>query len=516
MNKILTGLVSLLTLCQVGVLQAQTPRLVVMVSVEELRADLLEELAREMPDDGINRLLNRGKVYGNVAIPLLRSNTTAAEAILHTGTLATSNGVAERKPMRTDRAGKRIHTNSVFEDKDFLGYATSGNYSPHSLSAPTIGDNLKKATQNKALVYSIAPKAEEAIISSGLYGNGAYWIDPYTGRWASSTYYQGDFPIIVDRSNVGNESLPTRLGNGIGWRNSSKTHLLKAYTGGASFDHSFGKTTSDIEDFTESPLINDEVVRLAKSLLSGTGLGKDEITDLLSLHLTVANGNKAESDVTSETIDSYLRLDRSIAELLKHIDLNNTLVVLTGNGISREYAPAVIDDRRLFKADRCLALVNMYLHAEFGVQGLVEEITPYGAVYLNRTTIKSNPKVKLREVQSAVSDLLLEFSGIAYAIEEYRLRESAISNNDNSVWLTALNSAINANRPDIVFGLLPSWVAQDLSSPRQVQSYQMVATPTLFVMMHPSIKANKIETPLDLREVSTKIAWTLRIRPPTP
>ncbi len=516
MNKILTGLVSLLTLCQVGVLQAQTPRLVVMISVEELRADLLEELSREMPDDGINRLLNRGKVYSNVAIPLLRSNTTAAQAVLYTGTLAINNGVAERKPMRVDRAGKRVYTNSVFEDKDFLGYATSNNYSPLSLSAPTIGDNLKKATQNKALIYSIAPKAEEAIIAAGIYGNGAYWIDNFTARWASSTYYKGDFPIVVDKSNIGRESLPARLENGIDWKGSNNKQPLRAYTGGITFSHSFRKSSSDIADFTESPLVNDEVVTLAKALLGATGLGKDEITDLLSLHFTVANGNKAENDITNETVDSYFRLDRSIAELLRHIDLNNTLVVLSGNGISREYPPAIIDDRRLFKADRCLALVNMYLHAEYGIQGLVKEISPNGAVYLDRNSIKSNPKVNLRDIQSSVSDFLLEFSGIAYAIEEHRLRDSAISNNDNRLWLTALNGAVNANRPDIVFGLLPGWIAQDLSNSKGILSYQMVATPTVFVMMHPSIRADKDETHLDLREVSTKVARWLRIRPPTP
>lgn len=516
MNKILTGLVSLFTLCQVGVLQAQSPRLVVMITVEELRADLLEELSKEMPDDGINRLLNKGQYYSKVTLPLLQSNTTATEAILHTGTLATDNGISERKPIRIDRSGNLVYSNSIFEDKDFLGYATSNNYSPLALSAPTISDNLKRATSNKALVYSIAPKAEEAIIASGLYGNGAYWIDGYTARWASSTYYKGDFPIVVDKKNIGRESLPSRLENGISWVNLNNKHLLTAYTGGRSFSHTFRKNSSEILDFTECPLVNDEVIELAKTLLDATGLGDDEITDFLSLHLTVANGNQSDSDIASETIDSYFRLDRSIAELLRHLNLNNTLVVLSGNGISREYPPAIIDDRRLFKSDRCLALVNMYLHAEYGIQGLVKEITPNGAVYLNHNSIKSNPKIKLRDIQSAVSDFLLEFSGIAFAIEEHRLRESAISNNENRIWLTALNTASNANRPDIVFGLLPSWIAQDLSNPKGVKSYQNVATPTLFVMMHPSIRSERIDTPLDLREISSKIAWRLRIRPPTP
>lgn len=516
MNKILTGLISLLTLCQVGALNAQTPRLVMMISVEELRADLLEELSKELPDDGFNKLFNKGRLYTHVVSPLYSADATASEAILHTGSLALYNGIPQRKPIKIDRSGKRVYTNSVFEDKDYLGYATSANYSPSALTASTIGDQLKRATRGKALVYSIAPKAEEAIIGAGLDGNGAYWIDGFTARWASSTYYKGDFPWFVDKSNIGAESLPFRLNNGIEWRKTKAKHALQNYTSDNNFNYRFRKSGDDIADFTDSPLANDEVVALAKRLLESSGIGKDEVTDLLSLHFTLANGDRAESDISAETIDGYYRLDRSIASLLKSVDFSNTLVILTGNGVSREYSPAIVDDRRLFKADRCLALVNMYLHAEYGVQGLVEEITPSGAVYLNRKAIKDNSKIKLRTIQSAVSDFLLEFSGVSYAIEEHRLREGAISNSDNRAWLTALNSSNNANRPDVVFGLLSNWVAQDFTSHKGVAKYRMVATPTIFVMVHPSIKPEKIEASLDLRDVSKKIAWTLRIRPPTP
>lgn len=513
MNKILTGLVSLLTLCQVGALQAQTPRLVLLISIEELRSDLLEELRRDMPEDGLNKLLRKGRVYTEVTSPLLSADATASEAILHTGTLATHSSISERKPTRRERNGKRVATNSVFQDKDYLGYATSGNFSPLALTAPTLGDNLKRAYGTQALVYSIAPKAEEAIVGAGVYGNAAYWLDGYTGRWASSTYYTKEFPWYIDKGNTGSQSLPARLESGIRWQ---PLHTSKLIPTSRAFDHRFKKSYSQINDFKDSPLANDEVVTLAGKLFEGTHLGKDEIPDLLSLHFTLANGNKADRDLSRETIESYYRLDRSIANLLKLVDLNTTMVVLSGNGMAREYPPAIIDERRLFRADRCLALVNMYLHAEYGVQGLVEEITPHGAVYLNREAIKANSRLDLHTIQSSVSDFLLEFSGIAYAVEEHRLREEAISHTDNREWLTALNSSTNASRPDVVFGLLPSWVAQDLSTPSGVVQYQMVATPTTCVMMLPSIDAEKIATPIDLREISKKVAWILRIRPPTP
>ena len=117
MNKLLTGLVSLFTLCQVGVLQAQTPRLVLLITVEELRSDLLEELSKEMPHDGVNRLLSKGRVYSKVQSPLLSADATASEAIIHTGALASASGISERQPTLKERSGRRVPTNSIFKTR---------------------------------------------------------------------------------------------------------------------------------------------------------------------------------------------------------------------------------------------------------------------------------------------------------------------------------------------------------------------------------------------------------------
>ncbi len=516
MNRLLIGIVSLLALCKVAVLQAQSPRLVVLISVEELRSDLLEELQDDLSDNGLKLLLKSGQRYTHVEAPILYSNVTATEAIIHTGTLAFKNNISERKPVRIEQTGRRVYTNSVFEDKNYLGYATTGNYSPKALGCSTLSDNLKKATNQRALVYSIAPNAEEAIIGGGLYGDGAFWIDSFTGRWASSTYYKGDFPWYVDKANVGETSLPYRLERGITWQYSGRDIPFLSRLNDTSYLHDFRKAGSGISDFKDSPLVNEEVLRLAKRVLDYSGIGKDDIPDLLSLHLTLANGNRTASDVTAETIDSYFRLDRNVAELLSYLDLKSTLVVLSGNGFSREYPSVAIDDRRLFRVDRCLALINMYLNAQFGVQGLVEEVTPDGAVYLNHGAIEGKSHFSKEDIEHAVSRFLLEFRGVSYAIESCKLREEALANADSREWQTALNKYTNTNRPDVVFGLLPSWVAQDLSNERGVVSYRLSAIPTTLLLLHPSLKAETITTPLDLRNVSKVIAWSLRIRPPTP
>lgn len=523
MNRILTGLVSLLTLCQLGA-YAQVPRLVVMISVEELRSDLLEELATQMPADGINRLLKEGKVYTDVRSPLLSADATASEAILHTGTLALGNGIPERQPVKRERDGRRVFVSSIFEDKSYTGFATTGNYSPIALTAPTIGDNLKLSTGDVALVYSIAPMPEEAIIAAGQRGDGAYWIDSFTARWASTTYYSNTFPWYIDRSNNDAQALQNRLSTGISWQPlyelSKYLNIVPLGGSRSSFNHRFTKTSSDITSLKTSGLANEEVVKVAKNILDNSGVGQDETPDLLSLHFSVGNGYQGNSDVTLEVIDSYYRLDRQIAELLRYIDqkvkLSNTLIVLSGNGMSKEHAPHKIKDHRIFKVDRCKALCNMYLNAEYGVQGIVDEISNNGDLFLNKAAIKANPKLTLEQIQSAVADFLLEFSGVQFAIENYRLRDEALANNTNKSWQTALNSSLNSSRADVVFGLLPGWVSEDLSQPNGVQAYRMVATPTLFIMMHPSLQSEEISAPLDLRNVSNEVSKVLRIRPPTP
>lgn len=526
MNRLLTGLVSLLALCQVGILNAQSPKLFVMISVEELRSDLLIELSKQMPNnDGIKQLIESGRLYTEVLHPLLSADATASEAILQTGTTALANGITARQPLIKLSDGRRITATSALEDKSHTGYATSDRLSPLALSAPSISDQLKQNSAGISIVYSIAPSAEEAIIAGGQLADGAFWIDSSTGRWASSTYYKGGFPKYIEQLNSNSEGVVSKLNKGITWQALYANEFQKKYSdilpNGAtkSFSHTFERSNKDIIKYKESGLVNDDVVEVANRLLNYSLLGNDQVTDLLTIHFTVSAGDNAESDISPEVIDSYYRLDRAIANLLRIIDKSvgrsNTLIALTGNATAIERTP-IIKEQRIFRPSRCKALMNMYLNAKYGHQGFIDEITPNGEVFLNHEVIKNYSPVTLEQIQTAVSNFLIDFSGIQYAIEEHRLRSEAIGNSENRYWQSALNKALHNNRADVIYELLPGWVIEDLSKSEGIQKYKMTATPTIFVMVHPDIKAEKIHTPIDLREVSKKVSKVLKIRPPTP
>ena len=53
---------------------------------------------------------------------------------------------------------------------------------------------MKVATEGKAVVYSIAPFRDAAILAAGHAADGAFWIDDKTGSWCGSSFY-GNIPM---------------------------------------------------------------------------------------------------------------------------------------------------------------------------------------------------------------------------------------------------------------------------------------------------------------------------------
>ena len=73
--------------------------------------------------------------------------------------------------------------------------------------------------------------------------------------------------------------------------------------------------------FIASPFVNDEVNALAEEALNKSSIGMDDITDLLALTYYAGNyAHKSVQECAMEIQDTYVRLDRSIANLLDVLD----------------------------------------------------------------------------------------------------------------------------------------------------------------------------------------------------
>ncbi|WP_454894150.1 alkaline phosphatase family protein, partial [Alloprevotella tannerae] len=124
------------------------PKLVVNILVDRLRSDYLNAFLPLYGEDGFKRLLNQGLVYSQAESTALPTDMATAAADIATGTSASDHGIIGLR--RLDRT--TLRPVGCIDDKNFTGINTSTASSPQYLAVSTIGDELKAATEGKALV----------------------------------------------------------------------------------------------------------------------------------------------------------------------------------------------------------------------------------------------------------------------------------------------------------------------------------------------------------------------------
>ena len=156
---------------------AQAPRLVVSITIDQLRTDYLDIYAPLYGEEGLRKLLTEGKVFTNGAYNFTPVDRASAIASLYTGTVPYYHGITAYEWL--DKETLRPQ-NCVRDQK--IGY------SPQFLGTSTLSDELKMATNGLAKVFAFAPTPDAAILSAGHAADGAAWID--NGKWHTTTYYR--------------------------------------------------------------------------------------------------------------------------------------------------------------------------------------------------------------------------------------------------------------------------------------------------------------------------------------
>lgn len=514
MRKLLTSLIAVLVISNIQAQQPSAPKLVVCITVDQLRGDYIEYFYNTFGEKGFKRLLNQGIVYNNIRFEFNNVDQSTSLATLFTGANPCFHGITGNEIFNFDKE-KEL---SCLYDAEYLGNYTAENYSPRNLFSSTIGDELKIASKGRSDVYSIAPNAEQAIIAAGHAGNGAFWIDNKTGNWATTTYYKG-MPWYVDRSNSGVEALPARVGNLV-WEPVMPLSDYRAFPyllDDLSFRYTFNpQATSCYTDLKTSPLVNQEVTRLALQFVEYNGFGTRACPDLLSVTYYAGNYRTLkDKDYTREIQDTYIRLDKDIAALLDGIDkkigLANTLIVFTGTGYYKSeenYADGLAISRGQFHPDRCVALLNMYLMAMYGQKSWVKGYYN-GQLYLNRKAIE-DAKLDLNEIQTQAADFVLEFSGVQNVTTDRRLRSGYWNENTANF----RNGTHHLYRGDLIIELQPGWTTALDKTDNQPNVIRNNAVITPLIFMGNGLKPEHIHREVKATEVASTITHVLRIRPP--
>jgi Type I phosphodiesterase / nucleotide pyrophosphatase. len=513
MRRLLTSLIAILAVTNMEA-QQQSPKLVVCITVDQLKGDYIEYFYNTFGEGGFKRLMNEGRVYNNIRFEFSNVDQATAFATMFTGSNPSYNGISgtQKYDFAKGRAVSSLH------DADFLGNYTSENYSPKALLASTIGDELKIASKGRSDVFSIAPDAESAIISAGHAANGAFWMDDYNGKWATTTYYKG-LPWYVDRYNNGAESLAARM-DMMTWTPSLPIDKLNAFPytlESSAFRYTFNSKRGDSYlRFKTSPFINSEINRLALQFLEYGGFGTRSYPDMLAItYYAGSYSGLASNDYTREIQDAYYKLDKDLEQLLNAIDnkvgLANALIVFTGTGYykSEEVYPEGLLPLAggVFHPRRCVALLNMYLMAMYGQQNWVNGYYN-NQIFLNRKAIE-DAKIELREVQSKAAEFIREFSGVQKVSTDHDLR----TGNWNEGTASLRNGTHHLGRGDIVLELQPGWKISDENQKEQpIVRNNAVVTPLIF--LGNGIKPEHIYREVKATEIAPTITHVLRIRPP--
>lgn len=515
-RKILSSLIAILAVTNLEA-QQQVPKLVVCITVDQLRGDYIEYFYNTFGERGFKRLLNEGKVYSNIHFEFSNIDEASAFATLFTGSNPCFNGISSN--YKYDFEKEREF--SILYDPAYLGNYTRDNYSPKALFSSTIGDELKIASKGRSDVYAIAPNPEAAILSGGHAANGVFWIDDNNGKWATTTYYKG-VPWYVDRYNSGVESLPARLSKMV-WTPSLSTSQLNAFPyvlDEIPFKYTFHeKELNCYPKLKTTPFVNKEVNRLALQFLEYGGFGTRTCPDLLSVTYYAGNyrGNM-NKEYSYEIQDTYYQLDKDIEQLLDAIDkkvgLSKTLVVFTGSGYykSEEEYTQELDSYIAggeFHPKRCVALLNMYLMALYGQQTSWVKGFYDNQIYLNRKAIE-DAKLDLAEIQNKSAAFLKEFSGVQHVTTDHSL----VFGDWNEGTAKFREGTHHLGRGDLIIELQPGWKINNDNPKEKVKLIRNNAVITPLIFLGSGIKPERIYREVKATEVAPTITHILRIRPP--
>ena len=279
------------------------PKLVIILVVDQFRADYLDRYRADFKGRGFRLFLDHGAYFEDCYYDYANTKTAPGHATLGTGAYTDGHGISSNEWWDLTR-NKTRPVSSVEDDRyRILGAIHPGKEpgaSPLNLRASTVGDSLRLATIGQAKVFGISLKDRAAILPTGYSANGAYWIEPASGAFITSTYYMEALPDWVTTFNSGDRAAQAQQeANSPGTR---------------PFYEAVGST----------PAGNAYELDFARALITGEQLGSHPVTDMLVISLSandlVGHQFGPDSPQARQMVDTLdLQLDTFFSWLDKNV-----------------------------------------------------------------------------------------------------------------------------------------------------------------------------------------------------
>ena len=532
-NLFTLTLISLLTFSNIQAqsnkpLPPERPKLIVQLVVGQMRYDFIHRYWQNFSEDGFKVLVNEGSFCKNARYNYLLTQSAPGVATLLTGAQPASHGIV------SDRWLNRTNNEMVTAtfDKRYRGVGGDdmyGSHSPRNMMASTLGDELKRWNPtSKVISVSLAP--QQAVLAAGHSGDGAYWLNPYYGTWMTSNFYQKEMPEWVSDFNKKQfadayvqRSWETLLPMGsymspdisaidtikkadLEETKKNPITLMKSLFAEKAKDKDFGILQN-------TPFGNSYTKDFALSAIVSENLGKDAITDLLTIYFSpTAEICRKYGTNSVELEDTYYRLDRELAHFMSFLNetvgKESVLIILTadhGTDDSQDKSSTVRVPGGTFEPKQSIALLKSYLTVTFGKGDWIKAYDQK-QIYLNRSLIEDS-NLKLSDFQDKISEFMVQFSGVAGSVTSTTLVNTAFNQGN----LLKIQNSYNIKRSgDILFFLEPGWTERSESTSAQSSPYSYDShVPLIFYGW--KIKRKNILTPMDIADVAPTTATLIDI-----
>lgn len=508
------------------------PKLVVVLVIDQFRADYIARFSPLFGNRGFKRLLERGAYFTNAHYGYENTFTAVGHSTIMSGSLPSTHGIIAN--IWYDKEQGNLTT--AIDDPKWPGVGTTKTVAPTKLLSTTIGDQLRLSNNFQSKVIGISIKDRAAIMIAGRRGNAAYWMDDKSGHMASSSYFINELPSWVKSFNDQNladkyfkqnweRKLPASAYEIADqddapyedtWPGNTKTfpHIMDGNS--AQIGPNFYK------QFEATPFSNDLLVQFALTTLKNESLGQGNYPDLLAISFSATDlAGHMFGPYSQEEEDLVIRLDDALATLLdgldKQVGLNNSLIVLTADhGVAPipEYAQAHQLPGLRIDGLQLKERLEAALTAQYGAGKYISALINHH-IYLNEALI-AEKHLNLSSVEDFVGQQALQTKGIAQYFTRTHLLAGIAPNTGIGQRVVA---GFNAQRSGNVLLLVSPFtlIAEDKdeftgTAHGTPYSYD---THVPIIMAGPGIKSGSFTQACTPSDIAPTIANILKIEPPS-
>jgi hypothetical protein len=480
----------------------------VVVVVEQFRADYLETHQPGFSDTGFNRLLREGAVFQRMRFDHLTTLTAPNAAILATGAYPEMNGLVGDRWY--DRERRRVVAAEEAWTEPYSVAPPGAGPSPGNLSGSTFADELKLASDGQSRVMVVSGSAPAAVLLGGRRPTGCYWKRP-DGQFETSAYYAKVLPPWVQEFN---QDHPIMRVDGKEWV------AIDAQPQAAPLRVIELREPSGRDNFLAlyhaSPFSSEDTFEFAKRAVEAEKLGNGQYTDLLIIHVAAPGRLALETGAYSPLMrDMILRLDRTIGDFLGWLETSIgrdkvSLVFTATHGTPPLPADAAKQGLKAGRVngEEVVREINKAMRQELDSSVFVEKYV-YPFVYLSENA-QDLSNANLRRLLDAAGRGAMQVEGVAAYFVPANGRAPATI-------LEKLRRSWNPPRSGDLMLVYDPYYVEQFDSGRGTSSGSLYRydTDVPLILFGTGFKPGRFETEVDATAVAPTIAALLGIPAPT-